>query len=102
MFVTLSFDMNHFIEHLCGVPRTSVRAFVEIEIRAVLVKSLDIEVLDIGAVVCKTPRDVVVVADDDEGGTRERKPLRIKTRGAEMDFIPDRGNGELEVRVIGE
>src|SRR5271155_4965938 len=96
MLVGLSFYMNCFVEDL---------RFHPCPVDAILVggggiESLDVEVLYVSAVVREAPGDAGVVADDNERGTRQSESFRVVIWGCEMNFVPDRGDGEFEMRVV--
>ena len=66
------------------------------------IEFLDVEVLNIRAVVGKSPGDTVVVADHDQRSAGHSESLDIPARTSEMHFVPDGGNRQLQVRIVSE
>src|SRR4029077_15134871 len=66
------------------------------------IERLDVQVLNISAIVGETPSDAFVVADDDERRARQGESFDVPARRREVNFIPNRRDGEFEMRVVGQ
>ena len=98
MFVRPILHLNHFVDRLRFHPFLVHRIFVGIR----RVERLEIKVLHVGAVIRESPCNVIVVPDDNERCTGQGEPFHIPSRRSEMNFVPDRWNRKLEVRVVGQ
>ena len=90
--------MDHFVKRLRFFPSAVYAVFV----RNSGIESLDVQILNVGAVVGESPGDAVIVTDDHERCSGKRKACNIPSRGGEMNLVPDRGNAQLEVCIVGE
>src|ERR1700694_5257399 len=95
-FRTLDEDL--FTDNLCLFPLTDVLVLVGM----LWMKFFDVEVLNIGYGIGKTPGNAPVVSNHDAGRARETHPDNIDIASNEMAFVPDRWRGLSEMRIIAE
>ena len=98
VLVGLPFDVNRFVKNLRLCPFSVHPVFVG----CCGIERLDVEVLNVGAVIREAPGDAVVVTDDDERGAGQSEAFRVVIGRGEMNFVPDRRYREFEMRVVGE
>ncbi len=60
------------------------------------------EIRDVGVSVGDAPRDVFVVSRDHEGTARNSHAHRVEVWRADVDFVPEGGDGDAQVGVVGE
>src|SRR6185312_2755411 len=66
------------------------------------VGALHVEVLRVAVEGGVTPGDVVVVAGDDYGHPGKADARGVEVRGTKVHFVPDTGDGVVEVHVVRE
>jgi hypothetical protein len=100
----LAFDLDGFGEVDDELP--GVASGEEFLCGAGAAGGFDVDVLDVGAEVGEAPGDVVVVADDDEGKAGDGDAGGVESPGGEggleIGLVPDAGEGEGEMHVVGE
>jgi hypothetical protein len=62
--------------------------------------ALEVEVLLVGLPVGKTPRQKLIVADNDARRAGKGRPRRLKVWASQVHFIPDNRNLRGQVRII--
>src|SRR5262249_42624690 len=98
MLIRLTLDVNHFVTSLGFGPSPLDAVFVRIR----WIEGLDVEVLDIGAVVGESPGDAIVVPDDNQWRARQSESLYVIAGSGEVSLVPDRRYRKLKVGVVGE
>jgi hypothetical protein len=64
------------------------------------IDTLDIEILHVEMEIGHAPSDVLVVADDDGRSARDRHAGDVHGWGADVDLIPDAGEGKTQMGII--
>ena len=98
VFVRCALDVNRLINDLCLGPRALHAVFVGRR----GIECLEVKILHIRLIVGEAPGDALVVADNDHRRPRQREAFHVPTRGREVNFVPDGGDHELEMRVVGQ
>ena len=94
----LPFDTNLFTYNCCILPLTLKLVLMWV----VWIDLLNIQVLHIGNGICDAPCDVLIVSNDNTGGTGKTCTNYVDIARDKMTFIPDRGSGLSKMWIIAE
>ncbi len=99
MFVAVIFDANNFVDVLCFSPST-------LGIDPIVVargnKRFDVKILNICSVIGESPRDAIVVANDNHRRARQSEAFDVPARRSQVHLVPDGRDGKLEMSIVGK